>query len=108
MDMQTVVSATADKIATSGAEIDREVFVDGTMVGMIVVGDDGLTSVSLISGYYNRAQKPQISWFVKYFEDEAEAIELYGNLVGLKGFLAFGSEFRVSEGSGFRFYQRID
>lgn len=63
--------------------------------------------VSLISGYRNKAGNPQVSWFMKDFDEQDDAETLYLEVLENNGGLAFGDEFRLSKGSGFRHYAHI-
>ena len=69
---------------------------------------ESITRVSLVMAYENKAGNPQLSWFMQDFEDEDAALDFYiqKSESGYgKFFTIFGDEYRLSEGSGFRFYR---
>ena len=93
----------AKKMQTTEAIFIKEFHLeDHGIVLMLHEAESGLR-VSLVTSYYNRAKRPQLSWFMKDFgEDENGAIELFDKAAKLEGFMVFGQEFRLSKGSGLR------
>ena len=65
----------------------------------------GTHRVAGVMAYVNRAQQPQFDIFLEDFEDQDAAETRYLEVLERDGFLAFGSLFRLSRGSGLRFVQ---
>ena len=106
MSVQSIVTDFVAKLQSDNRTID--IHTNGNSTVLLHLTEIGVTRVSLIAPYVNKAGRNQISWFVSDFSDEDKALELYLHVVEYDCFLVFGNEFRLSSGSGFRFYKNWD
>jgi hypothetical protein len=74
---------------------------------VLAQNDLGVYRVAGAVAYLNRCGNPQFTVFIQDFEDGEEAETLFLEILEADGFMAFGSEFRLSRGSGLRFVQDL-
>jgi hypothetical protein len=112
MTAEQAVDKLNSEMATRSVKLSQPVMAQGadvlmqettTMLPLIALMDMGVYYRVVGSvAYVNRSKRPQITLFIKDFDDLSEAEELFLSVWEYDGAMAFGKEIKISRGSGVR------